>query len=186
MNDNTQKDSESNMAVSLEDMEGVPPDQQSLEKKDLSIQSLSSLEDLDTSSCDSSKKHSDCQSHCTVPPIQIPGGSGTEFKRAGSLTGGVQLSVSPSSPDGDCNRPNPGVLACRRCSTPAGGRRTVCLLDCRYCRYVSEGLLSPSLMSPRASLFNSSVRLNQKSSPLLSPASGSPNQSRFIISYFIA
>ena len=193
--DNSPGENDSSLDFPIDDIDGVQSNRNlSVKNKECcSVQSLSSTDDQEEScscACDnSSSPKQQQQPHLDenismVPPIQIPTSSNREglLSRGNSLTGGVHLSVSPSSPPmlDTSSRPNPGFLNCRRCSTPAGGRRTVCVLDCRYCRYVSEGMVSPSLMSPRASLYSTSLFMcNRKSSPLLSPTTASPSQSEF-------
>ena len=48
-------------------------------------------------------------------------------------------------------------LDLRRCSTPAGNPRPSCMLECRYCRFLSEGFIAPSSGSSK-SLFSPSPK----------------------------
>lgn len=75
----------------------------------------------------------------------------------------VTLNLSPSA--------SGGFLSPVECSTPlgaAGGGRVYCVLDCRYCRFVSEGRISPSsATSPLRSPINRSpvASLSPRGSP---------------------
>ena len=96
----------------------------------------------------------------TSSSLQADGGTSSDKSSGGSpastskYENRVNLSLSPSGTG--------GFLSPLECSTPlgaaAGGSRPFCVLDCRYCRYVSEGRISPS----------------SATSPLRSPISRSP------------
>ncbi|MPC36546.1 hypothetical protein E2C01_030008 [Portunus trituberculatus] len=96
----------------------------------------------------------------TSSSLQGDAGAGSDKSSGGSpastsrYENRVNLSLSPSATG--------GFLSPLECSTPlgaaAGGSRPFCVLDCRYCRYVSEGRISPS----------------SATSPLRSPISRSP------------
>ena len=63
-------------------------------------------------------------------------------------------------------------LDLRRCSTPAGNPKPVCMLECRYCRFLSEGVIFSSSASPRPpQLLSPSGK-----SPSPSPRTSSPSK----------
>lgn len=87
------------------------------------------------------------EKHIIQPPITLTPTTGGDSPQA-------SMNFTPSTSPSSQAFLRAYPLDVRRCSTPAGNPRPLCVLECRYCRFMSEGFIVTSSGSPKSNLLS--------------------------------